>query len=393
MSVPDSLKRGVIEIISEKELAEKLAKGKPLRIKLGVDPTAPDLHLGHTVVLNKLKNFQDAGHTIVFIIGDFTAKIGDPSGRSETRPQVAGVDIEKNAETYLSQVSKVLDSTKMEVRKNSEWLEQAFNVSQIAKIGSVFSTLFTRYTVQQLMQREDFAQRLKAGSPITFMEMLYPLFQGYDSVAVQADVEIGGTDQLFNLLIGREIQRDFGQVPQVVMTLPLLVGLDGVRKMSKSYGNHVALNDPPSEMFGKVMSVPDELMWQYYELLTDEKLADVKALHPKEAKVRLAKFFVSRYHGVSAAEGAQSEFEKVFSKGHVPEEIEEHTASQSRLNISSLLFESGLSPSKKESKRLIEGGGVKIDGKAVANDQEIEISGPVVLQVGKRRFKRIVAPK
>ncbi|OGR88828.1 MAG: tyrosine--tRNA ligase [Elusimicrobia bacterium RIFCSPLOWO2_01_FULL_60_11] len=390
-AVPEALLRNTAEVISESELSEKLKKGKPLRVKLGVDPTAPDLHLGHTVVLNQLKRFQDAGHKVVFIIGDFTARVGDPSGRNETRPQVSGVDIDKNAKTYLDQVSKVLDIGKMEVRKNSEWLEKAFGVAQIANEGSVFSTLLTRFTVQQLMQREDFSQRLKAGSPITFMEMLYPLFQGYDSVAVKADVELGGTDQLFNLLIGRQIQKDFGQDPQVVITLPLLVGLDGTKKMSKSYGNHIALNDAPSEMFGKLMSVPDDLMWQYFELLTSEDVKAVKQLHPKEAKMRLGRLLTARYHGEEAAQKAREQFDNVFAKGSMPDHIEEHKASQNKIYLSSLLFEAGLSPSKKESKRLIDGGGVKLDGQAVTKDREIELSAPVVLQVGKRKFKKILS--
>ena len=379
-----------IEIISEKELEEKFKTGKPLRIKLGVDPTAPDLHLGHTVVLNQLKRFQDLGHQGVLIIGDFTARIGDPSGRNETRPRISDVDIDSNTQTYLEQVSKVLDIEKIEVRKNSEWLSQVFNTSQIAKEGFVFSTLLTRYTVQQLLQREDFSQRMKAASPITLMEMLYPLFQGYDSVAVRADVEIGGVDQLFNLLMGRQIQKDFGQAPQVVMTLPLLVGLDGSRKMSKSYGNHVALNDSCSEMFGKIMSIPDDLMESYFKLLTNEDVQAMKALHPKEAKMRLASFLTLQYHGEEAALKAREEFERVFARGSLPEKIEEHRLSQNRIYLSSLLYESGLSPSKKESKRLIESGGVKLEGKTIEKDQEIEISAPVVLQVGKRKFRKIL---
>lgn len=374
--------RGVSETISEKELAEKLSKKKSLRIKLGVDPTAPDIHLGHTVVINKLKQFQDAGHTVVFIIGDLTARIGDPSGQSVTRPKLDAARIKQNAETYTSQVFKILDPAKTEVRFNSEWLSP-LGVEGILELGF-------HYTMQRILERDDFAKRLKEERPIALTESYYPLLQGYDSVAVKSDVEIGGTDQKFNLLVGRELQRDFGQEPQVVMTLPLLVGTDGAKKMSKSYGNYVAVNDPPQEMFGKLMSISDDLMWKYYEFLTSEDLARVKAMHPMEAKKSLAAKLTSQYHGPDAGPRAREEFERVFSKKDMPDAIEEHRASAQKAFISHLIFEAGLAESKRESKRLIENGGVKIDGKPVTADGEIEIHAPITLQVGKRRFKKIV---
>ncbi|MBI2118993.1 MAG: tyrosine--tRNA ligase [Elusimicrobia bacterium] len=381
--------RGVKEVKTEKELVQKLSSEKKLRIKLGVDPTSPDLHLGHTVVLNKLRIFQEFGHKVLFIIGDFTALIGDPSGRNETRPKISREQVEINTQTYLDQVFKILDPNLTEVHKNSTWLAPIFDMSKLLEEGSPFSILFQGYTVQQLLQREDFNQRLKTGSPITFLEMMYPLFQGYDSVAVRADVELGGTDQLFNLLMGRELQRNFNQEPQIVMTLPLLIGTDGVKKMSKSYGNAIALNDPAQEMFGKIMSISDELMWQYYELLTAKDLAEVKKLHPKEAKLNLSVEITNLYHP-GKADAVKEEFEKIFSNRTLPESFEEFGVAKSKISISHLLFESGLSPSKKESKRLIENGGVRIDNAQVLEDKEIEIAKPFILQVGKRKFKKIV---
>ena len=378
----DKIARGVSEIISKEELAGKLKKTKPLRIKLGVDPTAPDLHLGHAVVLNKLRVFQELGHTIVFIIGDFTARIGDPSGQSATRPNLDLEQITKNAETYKSQVFKILDPSKTEVRYNSDWLK-LLGAEGLLELGF-------HYTMQRIMERDDFSKRLKEGRPIALAESFYPLLQGYDSVAVKSDVEIGGTDQKFNLLVGRELQRDFGQEPQVVVTLPLLLGTDGSKKMSKSYGNHIALNDEPKTLFGKIMSVPDEVMWQYYELLTDEDPKEIKKLHPKEAKMNLAFGLTERYHSVEKARSAKEEFERVFTRKDLPDEIEEYSSPKSKMSLSRLLCESGLSPSRKESKRLIGNGGIRLDGKQVENDLEVEIDHPVVLQVGKRKFKRIV---
>lgn len=392
MSLKEELQlflRGVKEVKTEKELVQKLSSKKTLRIKLGVDPTSPDLHLGHTVVLNKLRTFQEFGHLVIFIIGDFTALIGDPSGRNETRPKILKVQVEANTQTYLDQVFKILDPKLTEVHKNSTWLAPIFDMSKLLEEGSAFSILFQGYTVQQLLQREDFTQRLKTGSPITFLEMMYPLFQGYDSVAVRADLELGGTDQLFNLLMGRELQRNFNQDPQIVMTLPLLLGTDGAKKMSKSYGNAIALNDSPAEMFGKIMSVSDDLMWQYYELLTMEDLEKVKILHPKEAKLNLSVKLTNLYHP-GKGDSAREEFEKVFSNRTLPEVIEEFKTAKLKVLISHLLFESGLSPSKKESKRLIENGGVRIDNFQILEDKEIEIAKPFILQVGKRKFKKIV---
>ncbi len=379
----DLLLRGASEVIGQKELADKLKAGKKLRVKLGVDPTAPDLHLGHTVVINKLKTFQDQGHTVVFIIGDMTARIGDPSGQSATRPKLDAERIKENALTYQSQVFKILDKARTEVRFNSEWLEP-LGVVGLLELGF-------RYTMQRIMERDDFAKRLKEERPIALTESFYPLLQGYDSVAVKSDVELGGTDQKFNLLVGRELQRDFGQEAQAVLTMPLLVGTDGTKKMSKSYGNYVALNDEPGDMFGKLMSIPDDLMYKYYELLTLEDLKTVKALHPKEAKMNLAQKITTQYHGNDKAVEARAGFDKVFSKKNMPDEIEEHQASSSKIWISHLLFEAGLSPSKKESRRLIEGGGIRINGNQVAADVELEIKEPFVLQVGKRKFKRVTA--
>lgn len=380
------IRRGTAAIVVETELGAKLersrATGTPLIVKLGLDPTAPDLHLGHTVVLNKLKQFQEAGHIIVFIIGDFTTLIGDPTGQSVTRPKLDPDQIKKNAKTYQDQVFKILDPVKTEVRHNSEWLK-SLGAEGILELGF-------HYTMQRIMERDDFSKRLKEERPIALTESFYPLLQGYDSVAIKADVEIGGTDQKFNLLVGRELQKDFGQAPQVVITLPLLVGTDGTKKMSKSYGNYVALNDPPSEMFGKLMSISDELMWKYYELLTSKNLDHAKQLHPKEAKMNLAFLVTQQYYGKIEAQTAREGFEKVFSKKDLPETMEEHHASGSALFLSHLLFESGLAPSKKEAKRLIGNGGVRMDGIQIESDSQIEIKKPFILQVGKRRFKRIL---
>jgi tyrosyl-tRNA synthetase len=378
----DLLLRGATEVIALKELTDKLQKKGKLRVKLGVDPTAPDIHLGHTVVLGKLRDFQEQGHTIIFIIGDFTTRIGDPTGQSATRPKLDPEQIRKNAQTYQDQVFKVLDKSKTEVRFNSEWLSP-LGAEGILELGF-------HYTMQRIMERDDFSKRLKEERPIALTESFYPLLQGYDSVAIQADVELGGTDQKFNLLVGRELQRDYGQEPQVVMTMPLLVGTDGSKKMSKSYGNYVALNDAPQEMFGKIMSVSDPLMWQYYELLTREDLNAAKALHPMEAKKRLASLIVGQYHGEAEGRRAREEFEKVFTKKDTPDDIEEYRAAPGKISISHLLFEAGLSPSKKESRRLIEQGGVRIDGQQVQSDADVQTGQPFILQVGKRKFKRIV---
>ena len=377
----ETILRGIEEIIALPELLAKLKKNKPLRVKLGVDPTAPDLHLGHTVVLNKLKTFQNLGHTIVFIIGDLTAQIGDPSGQSVTRPRLDPEKIRANAETYQKQVFKILDPTKTEIRFNSEWLE-TLGVKGLLSLGF-------HYTVQRILERDDFSKRIKEGRPVAFSECFYPLLQGYDSVAVNADIELGGTDQKFNLLVARELQRDFNQEAQVVITLPLLVGTDGTKKMSKSYGNTIALNDAPQEIFGKIMSISDDLMLRYYELLTMENLAQIKTMHPKEAKMQLAKILIAQYYGSEEATAAQEHFTRVFSHRDAPETIETFMVTVGKKWISHLVFESGLAESKKEAKRLIEGGGIKIDQKTVQQDQEIDLKEPFLLQAGKRKFKKI----
>jgi tyrosyl-tRNA synthetase len=383
--------RGAVQVFSTRELEEKMAAGRPLRVKLGVDPTSPDLHLGHTVALNKLKQFQDAGHRVVFIIGDYTARIGDPSGRSETRPPLSEGEVKRNAETYLAQVFRVLDEKATEVRWNGEWLGPLFANADPDPTRRILH-LMARHTVQQLLEREDFQKRLAAQNPISLLELLYPLMQGYDSVAVNSDVEIGGTDQLFNLLMGREIQKDFGQPPQVVLTLPLLEGTDGVRKMSKSYGNAIALNDAPNDMFGKVMSLSDEMMWKYYELLTVEDLARVKALHPMEAKKALAQLLAARFHGETAGAEARAHFERVFSKGQTPEKIQEHRLSRSPIRMMDLLVEAGLAPSKNEARRLLQQGAVEAAGERVTDDRELTVHAPLLIKVGKRQFRTLLPP-
>ena len=378
--------------MSREELQKKFAGKKSLRVKFGVDPTAPDLHLGHTVPLNALRRFQDAGQTVVLIIGDFTAAIGDPSGRSETRPALSPEAAETNARTYLSQVFGVLDEKKTEVRRNSEWLIPLFRdgFNSQADPRRTLLSLLKGNTVQQLTEREDFAQRLKKGSPLSLLELLYPLMQGYDSVAVEADVEVGGTDQLFNLLMGRKLQQDFKQPPQAVVTFPLLEGTDGVRKMSKTYGNFIALNDPPDEMYGKIMSVPDGLMWKYYELLTGEDTAPLKAGHPMEAKMRLAGLLTEKHHGAAKAAEARARFEKVFSRREDPDQMPEHRVSRSPLRMSDLLVEAGLAPSKNEARRLLQQGAVSVAGETVSDDRELAVHSPVLIKVGKRRFRKIL---
>ena len=385
MSIEEAIskiKRGTNEIISEEELAKKLASGKKLRIKLGVDPTAPDLHLGHSVIINKLKVFQDLGHQIVFLIGDFTARIGDPSGRSATRPMMTEEQIMKNIKTYQEQVFKILDKEKTEVVFNSKWLN-ALGIEGLLKLAS-------KHTVAQMLVRDDFEKRFKADIPISIVEFMYPLLQAYDSVALNADVELGGNDQKFNLLLGRDMQRDAGQEPQVVITMPLLVGTDGVKKMSKSYKNYIALNDAPQEMFGKLMSISDELMMVYYELLTQEDLVQIKQMHPKEAKMKLGKIIVERYWGAEAAKNAQEEFNKIFANKDLPTEIEEYKCEKDKIKLSELLFVSKMVSSKNEARRLIEQGGAKVDSQKIATDAEIEIKSGMILQAGKRKFKKII---
>jgi tyrosyl-tRNA synthetase len=381
------LLRGTTTVVSKEELAKKLSSGKPLRVKLGVDPTAPDIHLGHTVVLSKLRVFQDLGHTVVFIIGDFTAAIGDPSGRDSTRPPLSEAFIAENTKTYKDQVFKVLDPAKTEVRHNSEWLLPLFDKNNPHFLPK---TQLRQHTVQQLMERDDFTERRKAGQPITLLELLYPLFQGYDSVAVKADVELGGNDQLYNLLMGRQMQKDDGQEPQVVLTLPLLEGLDGVRKMSKSYNNHVGVKEPANQMFSKLMSISDNAMWKYYELLTEEPLDAVKALHPMEAKKKLGALIVERFHSKAEGEAARDEFERVFSKKEIPDDIEDFRLTNHEMDVVELLVTAGLAPSKNEARRLLDQGGVQLDGKKIEFGTKIKIASPAVLKVGKRRFKKLI---
>jgi tyrosyl-tRNA synthetase len=378
----EKITRGCAEIISEAELREKLTKGKPLRIKLGVDPTAPDLHFGHLVVLRKLKDFQDCGHQIIFIIGDSTAAIGDPSGQSETRPSLRSDQVEENSKTYQEQVFRILDRENTEVRFNSRWLN-SLGVPGILELAR-------HATVAQMLQRADFKKRFDEDSLISILELMYPLFQGYDSKEVHADLELGGTDQKFNLLMGREIQLDYGQAPQVVMMMPLLEGLEGVRKMSKSYGNYVAFNDPPKEMFGKLMSIPDALMPKYAELLTDLDVPALKAMHPREAKARLARTLTGAFHGIEAADKASAEFDRVFSKKEAPEDVLDFQLPRGPHRLIEILVETRLVPSKKEGQRLLGQGAVEVDGQRVEENETLDLQEPVLIQVGKRRFVRVV---
>jgi len=380
----EKIKRGTNEIISIEELEKKLSSGRKLRIKLGVDPTAPDLHLGHTVIINKLKTFQDLGHQIIFLIGDFTARIGDPSGRSETRHIMTEEQIQNNIKTYTDQVFKILDKEKTEIAYNSSWLG-ALGINGLLNLAA-------KSTVAQMLVRDDFEKRYKEDKPISIVEFLYPLLQAYDSVALKADLELGGNDQKFNLLLGRQIQRDYGiKEPQIVITMPLLEGTDGVRKMSKSYNNYIALNDTPKDMFGKIMSISDELMYKYYELLTQDDLSLVKTMHPKEAKLALAEKIVERYHGKEEGLKEKKEFNKVFAKKDIPEDIEEYLVYDTTLlKVSELLVKSGMVSSKNEARRLIEQDGVKIDSQKVEGDLIVDFSKPFILQAGKRKFKKIV---
>ncbi|MBI2068348.1 MAG: tyrosine--tRNA ligase [Deltaproteobacteria bacterium] len=387
------LRRGVVEIHSEEELIQKLERGKPLRVKAGFDPTAPDLHLGHTVLMQKLRQFQDLGHQVIFLVGDFTAQIGDPSGRSESRPMLSEAQIKDNAKTYLDQVSRILNIQKTEVRYNSEWLSR-MSVLEFARLGAM-------QTVARMLERDDFKKRIRAGQDVSLLEFYYPLMQAQDSVVLKADVELGGTDQLFNLLMGRTIQKRSGQEPQVVMTLPLLVGTDGTQKMSKSYGNAIGINETPTEMFGKLMSITDELMWNYYELLSCLSLDQIETLrksvkggsvHPKEAKGRLAEEIVARFHGHALAQKAAEEFEKVFGQKGKPDEIEEIslTSEGSERPVASLMLEAGLASSKSEARRLIQQNAVMIDDKKFSDPLgSIKSQGSYLFQIGKRRFKKL----
>jgi tyrosyl-tRNA synthetase len=388
--------RGVDELITQEDLIRKLGKGKPLRVKAGFDPTARDLHLGHTVVLNKMRQFQDLGHHVMFLIGDFTGMIGDPSGRNVTRPALTPEQIAENAETYKAQVFKVLDPGKTEILFNSTWSEQ-LGATGIIKLAG-------KYTVARMLERDDFSKRFADQRPISIHEFLYPLMQGYDSVAMRADVELGGTDQKFNLLVGRELQKDYGQEPQVIITMPLLEGLDGVNKMSKSIGNYVGIDDAPDEMFGKLMSISDELMWRYIELLSFESLATVsgwkasieRGSNPRDVKVRFAQEIVARFHDRTAAQAALEEFESRFRHGGVPDDLVEQfiDAPAEGLAIAQVLKLSGVCPSASEALRMIEQRGVKVDGETVTDKGLRLLAGSThVLQVGKRKFARVTLRK
>ncbi|MDA8130566.1 MAG: tyrosine--tRNA ligase [Elusimicrobia bacterium] len=377
--------RGAVDVVSREELAKKLSSGKKLRVKLGVDPTSRDLHLGHSVVLDKLRRFQELGHTAVLIIGDFTAQVGDPSGKDSTRPVLDHDTVAANARTYTEQAFKVLDPDRTEIRFNTEWLKPFF--ASPASGVSDFINCAKNITISRLLEREDFRARMKAGSPISLLEILYPLLQGYDSVAVKADIELGGQDQIFNLLVGRDLQKINAQEAQVVMTMPLLVGTDGEKKMSKSYGNYVALNDVPNDMFGKLMSLSDALMYSYYELLTSEDLPAVKAGHPMEAKKKLAGLITARYHGAEQAQAARAHFEQVFSRKELPEDMEVFRAEKPG-KLSYLMVAAGLAKGMNEARRLISQGAVRIDGEKVADDLTFE-PRDCVLQVGRRQFRKI----
>jgi len=388
----EQTKRGCEELIVEADWVQKLARSiatkTPLRIKLGLDPTAPDIHLGHTVVLNKLRQLQNLGHTVIFLIGDFTSMIGDPSGRNNTRPPLTKEEIAKNAQTYYQQASLVLDPARTEVRYNSEWCEP------LGASGMI--QLAAKYTVARMLERDDFTKRYKGGIPISVHEFLYPLMQGYDSVALKSDLELGGTDQKFNLLVGRELQKEYGQEPQCILTMPLLVGLDGVEKMSKSKGNYIGITEPANQMFAKILSVSDDLMWMYYNLLSFQSIQEIEVLkteiaqgkNPKDAKVALAKEIVSRFHSFDAAEKAHEDFQ-LRAKGGIPDDIPEVDLSGAPIGIAQLLKMTQLAPSTSEANRNIDQGGVKIDG-TVISDKSLQINeGTFVLQVGKRKFVKV----
>ena len=386
------IRRGVHELILEEDLVRKLAKGKPLRVKAGFDPTAPDLHLGHTVVLNKMRQLQDLGHHVMFLIGDFTGMIGDPSGRNATRPPLTPEQIAENAETYKAQVFKVLDESRTEILFNSTWCNQLGSAGMIR--------LAATSTVARMLERDDFSKRFAEQRPISIHEFLYPLMQGYDSVAMKSDIELGGTDQKFNLLVGRELQKHHGQEPQVIITMPLLEGLDGVNKMSKSLGNYVGIHDPAGEMFGKLMSISDELMWRYVELLSFESLATLagwkrsvaEGANPRDVKVRFAQEIVARFHDQAAARQALEEFEARFRHGEIPPDLPEQFLDVPAEGgaIAQVLRSSGVCPSTSEALRMIEQGGVKVDGQKVSDKGlRLAAGATYVLQVGKRKFARV----
>ena len=385
-------KRGSDELLPEGDWLSKLARsyatGVPLRIKLGLDPTAPDIHIGHTVVLNKMRQLQDLGHTVIFLIGDFTSMIGDPSGRNTTRPPLTREQIEANAQTYYRQASLVLDPARTEIRYNSEWSDP------LGARGMI--QLAARYTVARMMERNDFSERFKAGTPISVHEFLYPLMQGYDSVALKSDLELGGTDQKFNLLVGRALQAEYGQEPQCILTMPLLEGLDGVEKMSKSKNNYIGITDPPNDMFAKLLSISDTMMWKYFNLLSfrsEPEIATLKAeveagRNPKDAKVLLAREITARFHSAAAADAAEADFDNR-AKGGVPDDIPELALAGAPLSIGTLLKQANLAPSTSEALRLVDGAGVRVDG-AVVSDRGLKLAaGTYVVQVGKRKFARV----
>ena len=388
----EQIKRGCEELLIEAELVEKLKTGRPLRIKAGFDPTAPDLHLGHTVLLNKLRQFQELGHQVIFLIGDFTGLIGDPTGKNATRPPLTKEQVAANAQTYAEQVFKILKPEQTEVRFNSEWMEQLGAAGMLKLAAS--------HTVARMLERDDFSKRFKGNQPIAIHEFLYPLMQGYDSVVLNADVELGGTDQKFNLLMGRELQKQNGKAPQVVLMMPLLEGLDGVNKMSKSLGNYVGINEPANEIFGKVMSVSDELMWRWYELLSFRPLSEVSAFkaevaggrNPRDVKVLLAQELVARFHDQEAADKALADFEARFKQGAMPDEIPEVIVPSvdGGVQISSVLKQAGLTASTSEAIRMIDQGGVKLDGEKVTDKSlRLDVGVVAVIQVGKRKFARV----
>ncbi|MCJ8348073.1 tyrosine--tRNA ligase [Moritella sp.] len=385
------IKRGTEEILVEEELVAKLKEGRPLRIKLGADPTGADLHLGHTVILNKLRQFQDLGHEVIFLIGDFTATVGDPSGKNSTRPPLTREDVLVNAKTYTDQVFKILDESKTRIEFNSTWL------NELGAAGMI--RLASQQTVARMLERDDFKKRYASGQGIAIHEFMYPLLQGYDSVALKADVELGGTDQKFNLLMGRELQKAEGQKPQTVIMMPLLVGLDGVKKMSKSSNNYIGVTDTPNDMFGKIMSITDELMWNYFELLSFRPLAEIEkfkadiaadAVNPRDVKISLAKEIIARFHDEAAAESAHNDFTQRFSKNAIPDEMPEFEFAESdAMAIANLLKEAGLVSGTSEAMRMIKQGAVKIDSVKIDDTRLVPTAGTAVYQVGKRKFARI----
>lgn len=392
LDIMQELSRGAEEILVEADFVEKLKKGRPLRVKAGFDPTAPDLHLGHTVLINKMRQFQDAGHHILFLIGDFTGMIGDPTGKSATRPPLTAEQVKQNAETYQEQIFKILDPEKTEIVFNSTWMNQLGTAGLIQ--------LAAKYTVARMLERDDFSKRYKSGQSIAIHEFLYPLVQGYDSVALKADVELGGTDQKFNLLVGRELQRQYGQEQQIVMTMPLLEGLDGINKMSKSLGNYIGITDAPNDMFGKVMSISDELMWRYFELLSFRPLGELQRFkmdveqgaNPRDLKFLLAEELIERFHNKAAATAAREDFIARFQKGALPDDMPEIvlTTESVGLPIANLLKEAGLVASTSEAYRMIQQGGVKIDGNKVEDRNVlIQKGSEYVVQVGKRKFAKV----